>query len=107
MVTNALSRLDPSERAAAREATRREAAALWLAKRAADAGCCIDPGEVHVAAEEWVRIPREQRRPIVFSALTMQGALTACDPPRFIAAIERGFGAAKAFGCGLMLIRRG
>jgi CRISPR system Cascade subunit CasE len=28
------------------------------------------------------------------------------DPSRFLVSIQRGFGAAKAFGCGLMLIRR-
>ena len=107
VVTNALSRLDASQRAAAREATIREVAADWIARRATDAGFNIDPGEVHVAAEEWVRIPREQGRPVAFLALTLQGTLTVKDPPRFVAAIEHGFGAAKAFGCGLMLIRRG
>jgi CRISPR system Cascade subunit CasE len=107
VVTNALSRLGPSERAAARESTIQEAAAGWIGKRATGAGFGIDPGEVHVAAEEWVRIQRVQGRPVVFSALTLQGALTVNDPTRFIGAIVRGFGAAKAFGCGLMLIRRG
>lgn len=107
VVTNALSQLDLSERAASREAIIRQAAAGWIARRAADAGFGIDLDQVHVAAEEWVHIPREQGRPIVFSALTLQGGLTVTDPTRFIAAIVHGFGAAKAFGCGLMLIRRG
>jgi CRISPR system Cascade subunit CasE len=107
VVTNALSHLDPSERAAARETTIREVAAGWITKQAAGAGFGIDRGAVYVSAEEWVRIPREQGRPVVFSALTLQGTLIVSDPPRFIVAIKHGFGAAKAFGCGLMLIRRG
>ena len=84
-----------------------ESAAGWITRRAAGAGFAIDPGAVRVPAEEWVRIPRERGRPVVFSALTMRGALTVRDPPRFVAAIAHGFGAAKAFGCGLMLIQRG
>ncbi|MGE0260425.1 MAG: type I-E CRISPR-associated protein Cas6/Cse3/CasE [Alphaproteobacteria bacterium] len=106
VVTAALARLDAPERAAAREETIREVAALWLVKRAVGAGFRIDPGEVLIAAEEWVRIPRERGRPVAFSALTIKGALTVVDAPRFLAAMIAGFGAAKAFGCGLMLIRR-
>ena len=64
VVTNAISRLDPFERAAARESTIQEVAAGWITKRADGAGFGIDPGDVHVPAEEWVRIPLDQGRPV-------------------------------------------
>jgi CRISPR system Cascade subunit CasE len=53
-----------------------------------------------------VRIPREDARAIIFSTLTFQGVLTVQEPETFLATVLRGFGAAKAYGCGLMLIGR-
>ena len=41
-----------------------------------------------------------------YSTLDFEGILTVRDPDSFLAAIARGFGAAKSYGCGLMLIRR-
>ena len=41
-----------------------------------------------------------------FSTLDFEGLLTVSDPGTFLSSIVRGFGAAKAYGCGLMLIRR-
>lgn len=43
---------------------------------------------------------------ITFGVLDLSGQVTVTDPAAFIAALARGFGRAKAFGCGLMLIRR-
>ena len=48
--------------------------------------------------------PRE-RPSVSFSVLDFDGALTVSDPDLFLAAVRRGFGRAKALGCGLMLIR--
>ena len=38
--------------------------------------------------------------------LDFDGVLEVQDPERFVESVARGFGRAKAFGCGLMLIRR-
>ena len=35
-----------------------------------------------------------------------EGVLTVTDPQRFLISLGRGFGRAKAYGCGLMLIAR-
>ena len=40
-----------------------------------------------------------------FSSLDFDGVLELSNPDTFLAGVERGFGAAKAYGCGLMLIR--
>ncbi len=41
-----------------------------------------------------------------FGILDMTGLITVTDPPAFLDKVSKGFGRAKAFGCGLMLIRR-
>jgi CRISPR system Cascade subunit CasE len=46
------------------------------------------------------------RRPAGISIVDITGEVVVTDPARFIEKLARGFGAAKAFGCGLMLIRR-
>ena len=51
-------------------------------------------------------IPRERARPAVFSVVDFEGVLEVADPSSFLAALTRGFGKAKAWGCGLMLVRR-
>jgi CRISPR system Cascade subunit CasE len=43
---------------------------------------------------------------MTIAVLEFAGVLTVRDPARFLAALAQGFGHAKAFGCGLMLIRR-
>jgi len=43
---------------------------------------------------------------ISFSSIDLQGILTVQEPELFLARVRTGFGRAKAFGCGLMLIRR-
>jgi CRISPR system Cascade subunit CasE len=42
---------------------------------------------------------------VKFSSVDYQGILTITDPKRFSAQYEKGFGRAKAMGCGLMLVR--
>lgn len=51
-------------------------------------------------------LPRERARPATFSVLELEGELVVGEPDRFLEAVARGFGKARAWGCGLMLIRR-
>ena len=41
-----------------------------------------------------------------YSTLDFEGILTVGDPGTLLPAIAHGFGAAKAYGCGLMLVHR-
>lgn len=41
-----------------------------------------------------------------FSSVDFEGVLTVTDPVSFLQQCQRGFGRAKAMGCGLMMIRR-
>lgn len=45
-------------------------------------------------------------RPVQFSSVDLQGLLTVSDPNKFLTNLYSGIGKSKAFGCGLMLIRR-
>ena len=106
IVMHALSKFETAERAAAREEVMRVTGSAWLAAKGAAGGFSVDPGRLYIDRYERVRIPREDARAVVFSTLTFQGLLTVFEPTRFLECILRGFGAAKAYGCGLMLIRQ-
>jgi CRISPR system Cascade subunit CasE len=106
VVMHLLSKVARDERAAARETAIRDAGTAWLARKGTTAGFRVDPSRLHIDGYDRVRIPRSDARAVIFSTLTFQGVLTVEDPAQFLAAVLRGFGAAKGFGCGLMLIRR-
>ena len=45
-------------------------------------------------------------RKLQFTTVDFSGQLAVTDPLAFVAALGSGIGRAKAFGCGLLLIRR-
>lgn len=49
---------------------------------------------------------KRQKADIRYSTLDFRGTLTVTDPKRFKTALLRGIGKSKAFGCGLLLVRR-
>ena len=94
-------------RPALRERAVRDAGTAWLARQGETAGFSADPERLRLDGYDRVRIPREDSRSaIVFSVLQFQGILTVRDPDRFLRRVLGGFGSARAFGCGLMLICR-
>ncbi|WP_149541013.1 type I-E CRISPR-associated protein Cas6/Cse3/CasE [Siccirubricoccus phaeus] len=106
VVMHALHRLPAgAERAEARLETAIAAGRAWFARQGEAQGFA-PVGEVAIDGYETVRLPREGAPPIRYSVLDFEGVLTVLDPPRFLAALAQGFGRARAFGCGLMLIRR-
>jgi CRISPR system Cascade subunit CasE len=53
------------------------------------------------------RLPRRNAKPICFSTLDVEGTLIVLDAETFVhEALYKGIGPAKAFGCGLLLVRR-
>ncbi len=50
--------------------------------------------------------PRHKHPAVAFTTFDLEGEIVIEDPAKFLAALACGFGRAKAFGCGLMLIRR-
>ena len=79
-------------------------AAGWLAGQGNRHGFVLD----RVRAEDYAvrRISRGRQNPATLGVLDLSGRLTVREPAAFVAALGAGFGRARAFGCGLMLIRR-
>lgn len=82
-----------------------EAARGWLAERAESWGVRL-PVEPEVGAYRQHVLPKGRGRAIRFSSVDYEGLLEVTDPERLIETLAQGVGRAKAFGCGLMLIRR-
>ena len=107
VVMDALRTRPQGERACYRYPAIEEQGLAWLERQGAKARFLVQSGEVNVDAYERHRVFRKgSPRPMTFSTLDFAGLLRVTDSVSFLAAITRGFGASKAYGCGLMLIRR-
>lgn len=103
----------------------RDAGLDWLTKQAGRAGFRLvradketigDDGLLEEAGEAQAavrvegyrqhRISRRGESPIRFSTLDFEGVLEVTEPVAFLTNVAAGFGPQKAFGCGLMLLRR-
>lgn len=110
VVMDALKPVPQTERADARLGLIQTAGAAWLQARAEHAGFALRA--VQADGYDQVEIPRDataqdkKPQPIRFSVLDLEGELEVTNPAAFLAALTAGLGRAKAFGCGLMLIRR-
>jgi CRISPR system Cascade subunit CasE len=83
--------------------------AAWLKRQGGKAGFTVEAAVV--LGYRQLRLRRDgasgrRGNDLRFSTVDLEGALTVTEPSVFLAAIRQGFGKAKAFGCGLMLIRR-
>ena len=105
VVMDLLKSVASGQRAEARPDAVLTAGRAWLARQGLVHGFRPE-GEVAVDSYDRVVIPRETVKPAIFGVLDISGVLIVEDPVRFLAAQAAGFGRARAFGCGLMLIRR-
>ena len=104
VVMDALRQRDGARRENRQEAMR-ERGEAWLAEQGRRTG--FDVGNVDIDGYQQHSIPRRgAAEPMRFSTLDIEGVLHVRDPRLFLSAVLRGFGSAKAYGCGLMLIRR-
>ncbi|MEX2480763.1 MAG: type I-E CRISPR-associated protein Cas6/Cse3/CasE [Gammaproteobacteria bacterium] len=106
VVMDLLSSVPKDERSSLRLQKAHEAASGWMKRRGeADGfeleGVAVDSYKVQLLARERGRV-----RSHGIGVLDLQGLVAVTEPDRFIARLRTGFGRAKAFGCGLMLIRR-
>lgn len=92
------------ERAQRRDEIAREAGRDWLINQGEKSGFGVAACEV--AAYRTLAIPREGKEPIQLGVLDLEGQIRIDDFSAFLPALTRGFGKAKGFGCGLMLIAR-
>jgi CRISPR system Cascade subunit CasE len=80
----------------------RDACGAWLNARAARLGFALD--ERGVAVDAYQRHAEKGGR-LQFSTVDFSGQLTITDASSFQGALYNGIGHAKAFGCGLLLVR--
>lgn len=106
IVMDRLRNVPKGERAPARNRLAVEAAADWLAAQGTKAGFRADRDRLAVLAYRTETIPRYGEKSIELGILDLAGDITIETPNLFLPALAKGFGKAKAFGCGLMLIRR-
>lgn len=107
-------RRDDGPRADRRLEVMTEAGRSWLVRQAVRQGFDLPaPEAIRVEGYDQFRLPRrtsarsrQKAQDICISVLDLDGVLEVGEPDRFLSAIIRGFGKARAFGCGLMLIRR-
>lgn len=77
----------------------------WLERQGDLCGFAV--AQVRVAGYERLRLrKRRASQPISLSTLDYEGVLSVADPQRLQRALLQGIGPAKAFGCGLLLVRR-
>lgn len=107
VVMDALAQVPKVERAAKRQETAQQEGAAWLSRQAVRGGFRI----LDVAVENYsvLALPsyrgKRSGQP-QFGILDLFGVLEVTEPGVFLNRVTQGFGRARAFGCGLMLIRR-
>lgn len=107
VVMNALHGVPQESRVGERMALAQAAGWTWLVGQGSRYGFTLKDmivADYSVVALPAYRGPRS-RQP-QFGVLEISGILTVTDVTAFLPKLAQGFGRAKAFGCGLMLIRR-
>lgn len=89
------------DRAEHRDRLAEEAARAWLERHAIG----FTPEAMRLERYDTQEVPRKGR-PARFGVFDLAGVLRVTDPAAFLAKLAEGYGRARAFGCGLMLIRR-
>jgi CRISPR system Cascade subunit CasE len=106
LVMDLLHRVPAAERATRRTALAEQAARDWMARQGAAKG--FRPVRTEVQDYRVLRLDRGngKGRGMTHGVLDLTGEIEVTDPAAFLPALAVGFGRAKAWGCGLMLIRR-
>lgn len=105
IVMDALHDLHGDARRDARDESAHAAAEAWLRNQGGRAGFTTE--SVRVDAYDVAKVPRRNSKAAAtFGILDLTGVLRVETPEAFLAKVATGFGRAKAFGNGLMLIRR-
>lgn len=107
VVMDALFTLPKDQRAEQRMDVATSEGSAWMQRQGATHGfrvldCVASDYSVHALPA--YRGPRDKQPQ--FGILDLEGELQITDSAAFVSAVGKGFGRAKAFGCGLMLLRR-
>lgn len=78
----------------------------WLSTRAERWGFELLPDALRAEGYEIHRLRKPSGRPVRFATCDFSGVLRVKEPHPFLEHVRHGFGPAKGFGCGLMLLAR-
>lgn len=106
VVMAALKAIPSGGRAEARKELIRREGLAWLRRQGLTAGFEFDDPDIRVDGYQPLTIRGDGKRALTLSVIEFNGTLTVRDNNVFLAKVARGFGRGKAFGLGLMLIRR-
>ncbi len=87
-----------------RDRMAQDAAEAWMRRQGAAKG--FEPRVTVVEGYSTIELGSRRRQGATFGILKLTGEIAVTDPKTFLSAVGAGFGRAKAWGCGLMLIRR-
>ncbi len=80
---------------------------LWLERQGLKGGFEFHESEIRTEGYRQHVVSSKAKYPsLKFSTLDFEGVLKVIQPSVFLSSIVQGFGSAKSYGCGLMLIRR-
>jgi len=105
VVMYALHKIPKGERAKHRDQLVQQTVWHWLAAQGERAGFRL-PQAPSVGRYSQTPIERKGGRAAGIAVVDVEGVIEITDPHAFMARLAQGFGSAKAFGNGLMLIRR-
>lgn len=106
VVMAALRAFPVHERTSARKDLIQSEGLSWLRRQGAAAGFSFDEPQVSVDGYEPTIIRGERKNALSLTFIEFDGVLTVRDPAAFLTKVATGFGRGKAFGFGLMLLRR-
>jgi CRISPR system Cascade subunit CasE len=106
VVMAALNAIPIHERAWRRKEIIRSEGLAWLRRQGAAAGFDFEDGDIAVDGYEPLTIRHGTKNALRLSIIEFDGMLTVREPEIFLTKLASGFGRGKAFGLGLMLLRR-
>lgn len=106
IVMNALRHVNKSERDNERFKIADEVASKWFDKQGDRSGFRVNTCIVDDYKIETMRRYNNNRNLPQLGILELSGVITITNPEKFKEKLKNGFGRAKAFGCGMMLIKR-
>lgn len=104
VVMNMLYQVPIKKRADERQLLAAKAAETWMINQGATKG--YRSLKTVTQGYSTLELGRKRGQGATFGILDLSGEIEILDPISFISALYQGFGRAKAWGCGLMLVRR-
>ena len=97
---------EKSERANKRFEIAKDVAEDWITRKGKISG--FSPVSESIICNDYSvrQFTRGKQNKVTFGILDISGIITISNPKLFLESLGKGFGRAKAYGCGLMLIRR-